>query len=101
MLTVLAPVLHNSNLNYQMSGNNVQLSPGLDLSSQIENVSKCQYDPHRLGSKFWNFYAKITNGNRGARGSGIKLLHWNKGPSFLHNKQNDIEGIIASHHPHV
>ena len=101
LLAVTAPIQHNSNPNYQMSGNIVQLSRSLNLSSQIENVSKCQHDPHRLGSKFWNFYAKITNGNRGSRGSGIKLLHWNKGPSFLHNKKNDIEGIIASHHPHV
>ena len=43
----------------------------------------------------------MVNGNRGARGAGIKLVHWNKGPSFLHNKQNEIETIIAGHHPHV
>ena len=31
----------------------------------------------------------------------MKLLHWNKGPSFLHNKQDDIETLISTHHPHV
>ena len=36
-----------------------------------------------------------------ARGTGIKLIHWNKGPSFLRNKTNEIETIIANHHPHV
>ena len=55
----------------------------------------------RLTSKDRNFYAKMVNGNRGARGPGIKLLHWNKGPSFLQNKYNDIETIISGHHPHV
>ena len=43
----------------------------------------------------------MINGNRGARGPGIKLIHWNKGSSFLHNKKNEIETIIAGHHPHV
>jgi hypothetical protein len=57
--------------------------------------------PSRLTSRDRNFLAKIVNGNRGARGTGIKLLHWNKGPSFLHNKHDEIETIIAGHHPHV
>ena len=43
----------------------------------------------------------MVNGNRGVRGSGLKLMHWNKGPSFLHNKHQDIETIIDGHHPHV
>ena len=70
-------------------------------NSPAEKVSKLQESPHRLSGRDWNFYAKITNGNRGSRGSGIKLMHWNKGPSFLQNKHNDIEAMIADHHPHV
>ena len=43
----------------------------------------------------------MVNGNRGARGPEIKLIHWNKGPSFLRKKTEEIETIIANHHPHV
>ena len=57
--------------------------------------------PSRLTSRDRNFLAKMINGNRGTRGAGIKLLHWNKGPAFLHNKHDEIETIIAGHHPHV
>ena len=54
-----------------------------------------------LSSEDRNLYAKITNGNRAQRGHGIKLLHWNKGPSFLQNKHHEIETIIGGHTPHV
>ena len=71
------------------------------LSEEIVASSKHQDTPSRLTSKDRNCYAKMVNGNRGARGAGIKLLHWNKGPSYLQNKHHDIETIIAGHHPHV
>ena len=29
------------------------------------------------------------------------MLHCNKGPSFLHNKHQEIETIIAAHKPHI
>ena len=54
-----------------------------------------------LTSKDRNFLAKIVNGNRGARGTGIKLVHWNKGPAFLLNKHSEVEALIADHQPHV
>ena len=31
----------------------------------------------------------------------LKILHWNKGPSYLINKNHDIESIIAGQKPHV
>ena len=43
----------------------------------------------------------MIHGNRARRGRGIKLLHWNKGSSFLYNKHNEIENIIGGHTPHV
>ena len=43
----------------------------------------------------------MTHGNRSQRGHGIKLIHWNKGPSFLANKHNEIETIVSNHRPHV
>ena len=57
--------------------------------------------PTILTSKVRNSLVKMVNGNRGARGTGMKLLHWNKGPSHLQNKHDEIETIIAGHHPHV
>ena len=57
--------------------------------------------PSRLTNRHRNFLAKMINGNRGSRGAGIKLLHWNKEPAFLHNKHDEIKTIIAGHHPHV
>ena len=63
-------------------------------------------DPVYLGrswvtSKDINHYAKITFGNRSQRGHGIKLLHWNKGSSYLQNKHHEVETIIGAHTPHV
>ena len=49
----------------------------------------------------WNFLARMVNGNRSQRGHGIKLLHWNKGPSFLINKHQEVETLVADHRPHV
>ena len=48
-----------------------------------------------------NSLAKSENGNRAQRGRGIKLIAWNKGPSLLHNKHQEIETLIAEHTPHV
>ena len=31
----------------------------------------------------------------------MTLVYWNKGPSFLCNKQLDIESIVERHKPHV
>ena len=44
---------------------------------------------------------KCLNGNRGARGRGIKIVAWNKGSSFLSNRHDEIESLIAGHHPHI
>ena len=46
-----------------------------------------------------NFYARYTYGNRNNRG--LKLSHWNAGSAFLQNKKNEIETLIADHHPHL
>ena len=41
----------------------------------------------------------MINGN--GREKGIKILHWNKGPSYLQNKVTQLETIIESHRPHI
>ena len=46
-----------------------------------------------------NFLARYTYGNK--RQNGIKIVHWNKGSSYLENKMNEIEPIIQQHHPHI
>ena len=46
-----------------------------------------------------NFHARYTNGNK--RQHGIRIAHFNKGPAFLHNRIQEVEGIIQDHHPHL
>ena len=103
-------VLLSALVTLQLSIDPVHHKPGshhlphlLQPSGSYHTVTRSQLQdtPCRLTSKDRNAYAKMVNGNRGARGTGIKLLHWNKGPSHLHNKHHDIETIIAGHHPHV
>ena len=52
-----------------------------------------------ISAKQRNLSARIINGNRKERG--IKILHWNKGPSYLENKYHEIEAIMDNHKPHV
>ena len=54
-----------------------------------------------LSRKIRNKMVHIENGNRGKRGKSITCLYWNKGPSLLINKHQDLETIIADHHPHI
>ena len=56
---------------------------------------------YRRSHKRQNKTVKALNGNRGQRGHGIKLAHWNKGPSFLQNSHQDIQTVIEDHHPHL
>ena len=46
-----------------------------------------------------NFFARYVNGNK--KEKGIKLMHWNKGASFLRNKKDEIETVIEKYKPHV
>jgi hypothetical protein len=48
-----------------------------------------------------NKLAYTINGNRGQRGRGITCAYWNKGPSLLINKQEDIKSILEDHKPHI
>ena len=74
-------------------------SPQVENSLEIRNYHIDT--PCWLTSKDRNFLAKIVNGNRGTRGTGLKLAHWNKGPAYLHNKHLEIETLITDHHPHL
>ena len=46
-----------------------------------------------------NFLARYTYGNK--KQHGIKIVHWNKGSSYLENKKHEIEPIIQKYHPHI
>ena len=48
-----------------------------------------------------NKLAHIFNGNRENRGKGLTCIYWNKGPSLLVNKQDDILTVIRDHKPHI
>ena len=47
----------------------------------------------------WNFLARYTYGNK--RQHGLKIIHWNKGPSHLENKKSEIEAVVDKYHPHI
>ena len=49
--------------------------------------------------KDWNFIARYTNGNR--RQHGLRIVHWNKGPSHLVNKIDELKAIVQKYHPHI
>ena len=63
-----------------------------------KNISKVFYC---LSKVEINKLAHIQNGNRGQRGRGIVCTYWNKGPSLLKNKQQDIMSVIDMHKPHI
>ena len=71
--------------------------------SPLSQFGEIINNPHSthvwLTKKDRNFIAKITYGNR--KEKGLKILHWNKGPSSLHRKHQEIETIIQAHKPHV
>ena len=54
-----------------------------------------------LSSAKKNQLIHAINGNKSKAGRSITCLYWNKGPSLLINKHQDLETIIADHHPHI
>ena len=46
-----------------------------------------------------NFLARYTYGNKSK--NGIKIVHWNKGPSNLENKMDEIGSVVKKYHPHI
>ena len=70
------------------------------ISGQVQGNS-FNVDKLFLTKKMINFLARMLHGNRSQRGHGIKLIHWNKGPSFLTNKHEEIEAIVANNTPHI
>ena len=73
----------------------------------IQSSTNCTYTESSLHhrpipnytAKHVNFLARMVHGNRKTRG--IKIQHWNKGPSHLVNKHYQIEALIGEHRPHV
>ena len=79
--------------------NHEYFTNNLSLLEQVE-LDICPHSAHKwLSRKDRNFWAKMTHGNRRERG--LKIVHWNKGPSYLQNKHQEIETVIAGHRPHI
>ena len=53
----------------------------------------------QLSRKKMNQLARAITGNRCNRS--IKMAHWNAGSAHLHNKMDELESVIAEHHPHI
>ena len=82
-----APAAHHQHDLYgQTVGKVLQLQPDL---GQVKI----------LPSEDNNFLARYTYGNR--RQNGMKIVHWNKGSSYLENKRDEIETLIDKYHPHI
>ena len=103
LLPVTPAFVHHHHVHHHHHLHSQQVGIGAQDYLLLQNETPNYHldSPSRITSKQRNFLAKIVNGNRGSWGPGIKLLHWNKGPSFLHNKQDEIEAMISLHHPHV
>ena len=102
--TVLNYQLSNGNQPYVASQLNILDHPLSNMTLQFNawDPGGVMIQPYPwIYSIDWNKLAQITYGNRGQRGRGITCVYWNKGPSFLCNKLDDIESIINSHKPHV
>ena len=56
---------------------------------------------HSISRKQMNKIAHIKTENRNTRGPSLKLAYWNKGPSHLINKQQDIATTIVSFNPDI
>ena len=48
-----------------------------------------------------NKNAHVTNGNKTINNKSLNFLHFNKGPSYFHNKINDIHEIIDKYKPNI
>ena len=57
--------------------------------------------PFSKAAKLCNREVHAKNENLANRGKPIKICYWNKGSSYLCNKQEDIKEIINTHRPHV
>ena len=68
------------------------------VETNFERILSVAPQAFLLGDK--NFLARYTYGNR--KKNGIKIVHWNKGPSFLENKMTHIFGLseanLFDHH---
>ena len=69
--------------------------------SRIEQQKVSNKILYILSSKVTNSAAHAENGNQSSRGKPITVCYWNKGSSFLSNKQDDIADIINTHKPLV
>ena len=78
-------------------------TPGKQINSLTKKDQHCLLSklPYLLSSKVINKKAHILNGNQASQGKAITLCYWNKGSSYLSNKQEDISEIINTHKPLV
>ena len=76
-------------------------SPRINQSLEIEQQQVSFKLPFMLSSKIKNKKVHTVEGNQARRGKPITIYYWNKGSSFLKNKQGDISEIINTHKPLV
>ena len=78
-----------------------RMPPAASRPFRIDKQKVGHKIPYILSSKVTNRAAHAVNGNQASRGKPITLCYWNKGSSFLLNKQEDISDIINTYKPLV
>ena len=48
-----------------------------------------------------NSLTHALNGNRSDSGRGLRLVAWNSGSAYLHNRTTEIEALLPVHKPHM
>ena len=85
--------------NPNLQSNKYSGGVSLDLSTSFI----VQYTLNTLAASSFsmisNFQSKYSNGNR--KNQGVKICHWNKGGSLLHNKMPEIKQLVSGLHPHI
>ena len=64
----------------------------------IFNNTNCYTQIRAVGN---NKMAHIVEGNKVSTKKVLNIMHWNKGPSFLQNKVNDINYKLDKYRPHI
>ena len=80
-------------------GEHFELHQNLCTEVPADVLKLPQLASTHLTAKVRNSIAKMINGN--GRDRGMKIQHWNKGPTHLVNKHHEIEALININQPHV
>ena len=78
------------------------IQPAHTNRNQVKEQKQLSFRyPYLIATKVLNKEIHTKNGNHANRGKPICICYWNKGSSFLINKEEDIKEVINTHKPLV